>query len=198
MWYLEHSRSREGEAPGLDCLSLIYPRRFSPVSSRYVGLSCVPCNLFQEDVLHCLRDCSYQDLMWGSIDFNDQEFFADQNVVSWFKLGITWTTFHLFLVAVWWLWRVRNEAVIAKEDLSHHFFHREILSLASLIRLCGHVNSNIASTSRTITWNTSKEATTILNVKAIWSNLGPLVFGGLLFNEEGSWLHGFYGNIGVH
>lgn len=136
--------------------------------------------------------------MWRSIGFNDQEFFADQNVVAWFKLGITGTTSHLFLRVVWWLWCARNEAVIAKEDLSPHFIHREIWSLASLNCLCGHVNSNIASTSRTITWHTSKEAATILNVKGSnLVNLGPSVFGGLLRNEEGHWLHGFYGNIGV-
>jgi hypothetical protein len=44
--------------------------------------SCPRCNIDDETILHCLRDCKFVKFLWKSIGFTNQTFFQEENLYT--------------------------------------------------------------------------------------------------------------------
>ncbi|PNX76772.1 ribonuclease H, partial [Trifolium pratense] len=119
------------------------------------------------------------------------------HVYGWLRNGVDGPSKFLFLVAVWWIWRVRNQLCMENEVVSYFTLRMRIDNFAQRLKTC-FLQKNISPTTRMVRWNAQGGNGMILNVDG--SSIGiPGVsgFGGLIRNSNGGWIQGFARNIGI-
>ncbi|KAK7243101.1 hypothetical protein RIF29_37886 [Crotalaria pallida] len=126
-----------------------------------------------------------------------QNFATISDPVEWFKLGESHNS-PLFFATLWWIWKARNAMCIERRKIPRHSVINSIHNLSSLIK------SNLSNTVSTpspqkwIKWENPPSGSIAVNVDgSCKGNPGPAGFGGLLRDDSGKWLTGFYGHVGI-
>lgn len=152
---------------------------------------CKRYNSINEDSLHCLRNCTTSTQLWNSSEILNPDVYIENNVHSWFKLGLVCLNHLLFFVRLWWLWRAQNSTCIVDDELLLIQIKHNVSSLANLMSLAFHCSSK-TSNYRWVTWHPTRDCSIILNVDgSSIDNPGPSGFGGLLRHGDGAWIHEF-------
>lgn len=74
----------------------------------------------------------------------------------------------------------------------------EIHALAGVMRACFNGNIGTTTTERMVKWHSLRDRGVILNVDgSCFGNPGRAGFGGLLRDDDGTWIAGFLGYIGI-
>ena len=69
---------------------------------------CPRCQLVVEDTWHCIRDCRRAWEVWQELGFIRATNFLSGKIVDWIIQLVDSDQGHLFLSALWWIWRQRN------------------------------------------------------------------------------------------
>ncbi|XP_052307631.1 uncharacterized protein LOC127905130 [Populus trichocarpa] len=69
---------------------------------------CPRCQFAVEDTWHCIRDCRRAWEVWQELGFIGATNFLGGNIVDWIIQQVDSDQGHLFLSALWWIWRQRN------------------------------------------------------------------------------------------
>ena len=97
---------------------------------------CQRCGQDMETILHCLRDCDMSRNIWCMLDFGDDAFFSENQTLLWFKNSIRHRPTHIFVSAIWCLWRRRNAALLEGVIWSDWYTLHMVLSYAEDILRC--------------------------------------------------------------
>jgi ribonuclease HI len=183
LWTMLHS--------ALPTKAMLFHRRIIQDSS------CPRCNSSIETTIHCLRDCAFVKQVWTSLGYSDSDFFQGEDLYTWLRHGLDHHTSPLFMAALWLIWCARNKLCIENDFVSLYSLRLQIGNYAQLLRSC-FFNQSMASSTRMVKWNAHGGNSMILNVDgSSIGNPGVSGFGGLIRHADGTWIRGFYGNIGV-
>lgn len=156
---------------------------------------CSRCGNEDETLLHCLRDCSHSKIIWLKIGFTEPEFFVEGAPQIWLKTNATGARSTIFLAALWWTWRQRNQMCLSDEPWSLVRIQYQIQHAVEAIENALH-SEIIPTPGRTVRWNENNFNSFVLNVDG--SCLGTPIragFGGIIRNYAGLFLKGFSGYI---
>ncbi|KAK2448759.1 hypothetical protein QL285_008006 [Trifolium repens] len=98
---------------------------------------------------------------------------------------------------VWWIWRTRNSICIDNELVPLYTLKLRITEYAHLLQNC-FLHHHKESIPKLVRWNALGGTDMILNVDG--SSIGNpsiSIYGGIIRNADGVWIHGFFGNLGV-
>jgi hypothetical protein len=118
----------------------------------FQNISCPRCNMDEETIMHCLRDCEFVKCFLKSIGFTDHTFFQKENLYGWLRHGIDGSSVFSFKASIWWIWRARNQLCMKNELISYFNLRMCIENFVHLLRKCflKHVES---PTTRMVRWN---------------------------------------------
>ena len=153
---------------------------------------CSRCGEEDEDVLHCLLDCSFCFAVWREIGFGFTLGINNPDVMSWIKQMICHNNRSLFLARIWWVWHWRLNFIFYDTKWSiHQVIHNIFQSLHEFSLLDCTINQPEVCWQKTY-WQPPLIGYVTLNVD--WSvSLSKGVSGcrGVIRNDEGRWLLGF-------
>jgi len=69
---------------------------------------CPCCQFAVEDTWYCIRDCRRAWEVWSELGFIGATNFLGGNIVDWIIQQVNSNQGHMFLSALWWIWRQRN------------------------------------------------------------------------------------------
>jgi ribonuclease HI len=158
---------------------------------------CPRCNIHEETMLHCLRDCELVKFVWRSIGYSAPEFFMENDHYAWIRGNLRASSMFTYLAAVWCIWRARNLLCFNNEVTNTYSLRLRIEGLGLLLQN-GHGTNRASSSHDLVRWNALDGTGMILNVDgSSKGNPGVSGYGGLIRNAGGAWVHGFFGNLGV-
>ncbi|GMP90230.1 hypothetical protein CsSME_00041449 [Camellia sinensis var. sinensis] len=167
---------------------------------------CPKCGLYSEDLGHLLRECPHTRDIWTAIkDLNWWKEGCRQPLTEWVVFNLknknmfldnNWYLF--FTVILWQIWKSRNPMVF--ENVNHPIQ----VNLKSIWNYASEIKEAVSSplhpnstASESIYWRFSVPGTLKLNVDGCSKgNPGQAGYGGLLQDETGTWIWGYYGNLG--
>lgn len=160
--------------------------------------SCLCCHQHAESSLHCLRDCYPSWRIWCHLGFvSDVRFLAD-NPGQWLTGYAKNDKSCLSFATLWWLWIIRNKAVIEQALWTDsELVHRIHGTMEDFKILLEH---DTATTRQVLLvgWSPPMVGSVKINVdRSSLGNPGPPCFGGLIRDAQGEWVARFKGSIGV-
>lgn len=112
--------------------------------------------------------------------------FFNLGVGNWLWEGVKSHKFASFVAGIWWMWRKRNAQILAQEDIPLFKLKMEVIKLANIIYASKRPPHD-ATPPRMISWHSSREDVTVLNVDgSSIGNLGRSRFGGLPSRRDNS------------
>ncbi|XP_045831415.1 uncharacterized protein LOC123922770 [Trifolium pratense] len=158
---------------------------------------CPRCSVAPESIDHCLFRCAVSARLWRECGLNiSPRNSHDEDNFSWYKnLGKKHGTF--FFIVLWVVWCVRNDIIFNNHIES---IHTSMAKIFSLKKSCDSVfsttnTSPITSVNpRLVAWSRPTEGTMCLNVDgSLLGTTNTAGYGGLLCNNNGDFILGFYG-----
>ncbi|XP_028120068.1 uncharacterized protein LOC114317531 [Camellia sinensis] len=167
---------------------------------------CPRCGLYSEDLDHLLRKCSFTRDIWTAIqNFNWWEEGCRQPLTEWVVSNLknknmfldnNWYIF--FTVTLWQIWKSRN--LMGFENVNHSIQVnlKGIWNYASEIKDAFSYPIHPLSTApKSIFWRFPIAGTLKLNTDGCSKgDPGQAGYGGLLWDETGTWIWGYYDNLG--
>lgn len=144
--------------------------------------------------MHCVRDCRFSSIIWHNFGFPNHDFLSSNCAHDWIKTGSKDPRSMIFLAALWWLWRHRNQTCFNNETWSTTRLCFNIQNSADTIKKSFQSDSDLATSDRLVRWNNNNHLGHVLNVDG--SCLGSPIragFRGLIRNSAGFFLSGFSG-----
>jgi len=151
-----------------------------------------------ESIMHSLRDCPFVKNLWLALGFDNINFYLGNSLVTWLRQGAFSANNHLFFAALWWIWCARNSLCMENEIISIFSLKVKIYNLTALLRFVFSpaLSTNIGD--RYATWHPEESMAVVLNVDGSnFGNPGISGFGGVIRRNDGTWLYGFAGNVGI-
>ena len=104
----------------------------------------------------------------------------------------------VIFAAIWWIWHGRNHHVFNGANMKECWILRNIAHDVNAYKSNLSIDAIFASNPRWIRWIWPRDGIVKLNVDGCSKrNLGKAGIGGLLRGDNGQWLFGFIGFIGV-
>jgi len=122
------------------------------IQSRPIA-TCFRCNLHAETFVHYVCYCNYSTNNWSHFRFNYLDFFSDMIDHDWLKNGWMGPCRFLFVAALWWSWRHRNNMLFSNETWYIHHLSFNIQSMVQNFKACFKPTSNVTLESRFMKWN---------------------------------------------
>ncbi|KAF7807491.1 Transposon TX1 uncharacterized [Senna tora] len=167
----------------------------------------VECNLAPETTLHCLRDCNHAWRIWDHFGFMTMKDFRCDCMWDWILLftskqnrsSSSETCDITFLCVLWWQWRFRNDNVLGSSSLTHATICRVIKSWnASLISSLSHSKVRLVHEDRLVGWRKLEKNQLKINTDGnSLGNPSRAGFGGIIRDDNGSWILGFSDQLGI-
>lgn len=74
--------------------------------------------------------------IWGSLGLTEVVFYDVMDIKEWLHSGILLNSSHIFIAAVWWIWRSRNSFCLGSEAENFYKLKRDIQLYADTIYHC--------------------------------------------------------------
>ncbi|KAF7814031.1 cytochrome P450 71A1-like [Senna tora] len=166
---------------------------------------CRRCNYSEETIVHCLRDCPAAKATWLHFGFGSTLNFFNYDLNSWILsfTGLRRNDHRLddvkFLCIIYGSWKHRNTCVIDGGSPNYIKLHKEIELDIDMAWQVFSDSANISSCdSRCVSWSKPKQGMIKLNTDgSSFGNPGMAGYGGIFRNEDGGWLCGYSGFIGI-
>ena len=169
---------------------------------------CPLCHSGNESILHALRDCDVVKPVWSQLGVNslNNRFFTS-NVFVWLEENgtnhqvsghyyIPWST--TFLFAIWIIWKHRNQVLFKNQGPNPQLaklITRSVLEYSFCVARTREASSRVP---RPIRWTKPDSGWFKLNTDgSSLNNLGIARGGGLIRDDNGSWIVGFARKVGV-
>ncbi|XP_019164336.1 PREDICTED: uncharacterized protein LOC109160503 [Ipomoea nil] len=167
-----------------------------------IDARCINCHAYEEDVLHCLRDCAAAKEIWEVfLPSGAQRWFFRLNVDTWFTRNVTgklvenkegnWKS--MFAIIAWWIWNWRCKKTFNEDSWSLtrriDWIKEQVESTTrAFLRQKLHIRTKMdVAGNRPIT-----QAWTLLNTDASFSPGSSMTgCGGVLRDHGGHWIKGF-------
>ena len=105
---------------------------------------------------------------------------------------------HFLCASFWWIWKSRNAEVLSGDPKRSFVVIRYIQLDVSTWMVDKNVTDCIVSVARLVKWVWPSQGFIKLNVDGSFrGNSGSARFGGLARGDDGRWIFGFYGSIGL-
>jgi len=159
---------------------------------------CMRCLNSGESIMHCFQDFPFVKYLWLALGFDDINFYLENSMVTWLRQGTFSANNHLFSVGLWWIWCARNSLCLENEIISIFSVKVKIYNLAALLRFAfsSVLSTNIGGCY--VTWYPEESMVVVLNIDGNgFGNPSLNGFSGFLRRNDGSWLNGFAGNVGI-
>ena len=160
---------------------------------------CNRCSGGLEDGLHCFRDCPHSLEIWTRLGFIATDDFFHQHLLSWVEIHLRRPRGVLFLVVLWWCWRLRNEMVLGNVKWSiQDVLHRIDVTYRDVATCWGADDLDIVPVAKEVKWMPPQMGWIKLNTDgSCLGNPRKAGFGGLLRDDQGAWIHGFSAKIDI-
>ena len=172
-----------------------------------IDTACPHCLSRSESILHALRDCHVVKKVWHQLGVHplDNIFFSS-NLQEWLVSNCSsksiraagqapWN--HIFMFAVWLIWQGRNKLVFENKRLNPKIDGDIVYKAIEYFHCAGKALMSKHKIMKQIKWDKPTNGWRKLNVDgASMGNSGMAGGGGLLRDDEGSWLGGFARRIG--
>jgi ribonuclease HI len=158
---------------------------------------CPRCTTLPESIEHCLFACAESVDIWRGcgLDFLLPTT-TDVDLFQWCR-QVNMSHGSIIFIVMWVIWCSRNDFIFNNNKVMVHVSVAKVLALTSCCSAAFETNSlgsNQAVDQQLVSWSCPHEGTICLNVDG--SMLGSLQtagFGGLIRNNFGAFLKGFYG-----
>ncbi|KAJ1438615.1 Reverse transcriptase zinc-binding domain [Sesbania bispinosa] len=131
--------------------------------------ACGRCSSLAEDINHCLRSYPHALEVWQRIGLHRDPGFNLVEVIPWIKTMCAGVNGSLFLAALWWQWRWRNNLALDDKKWSIEYVIRNIyISCDDFVHLLGpqeHTHPDIICC---VKWTPPPTNTIKLNVDGSW------------------------------
>jgi len=150
---------------------------------------CQQCGKYDEDVLHCLRDCAPSEEVWQLISsVNHRCLFSFTSWKTWLQTMSKGVFGIMFAITIWWICRFRNNHILGdKQWKTQNVIHFIDIMCTDLTFI------NIHSSERHIkchmvNWTPPPDGCVKLNVDGSCGASGDIGSGGLLRDNKGNWI----------
>ena len=159
---------------------------------------CDRCGLSMEDILHCLKDCPKSRNIWVWLRLWELDFFEENDTFTWIMKGAASSFATVFLAGIWWIWRARCREILTRDPWPEWEVLRNINLMAQDISSFLMQSSVGTSQPRHVSWIRPPPNGFKLDVDgSALGNPGRAGFGGLIRNDDGQWVKGFSGFVGI-
>lgn len=172
--------------------------------------TCLRCHSSCESTLHILRDCAKAKAIWKNFsDDNYRNANTNLEIPDWLSLnlfglrgknfnGITWP--EMFAVIIWQIWKDRNKETIAKEKFCLQVSSKNIMEFAKEIKWAFDQKKStgmkiLNPRGGDTNWCCSITGNMKLNTDASCSEGQRTGIGGVIRNDKGEWVRGYYGRV---
>ncbi|KAJ6420916.1 hypothetical protein OIU84_028322 [Salix udensis] len=153
---------------------------------------CPRCQFAVEDTWHCIRDCRRAWEVWEELGFVGTTNFLGGNTVDWIIQQVDSDQGHLFLSALWWIWRQRNCFAFGNHYEGDVWLRRNIWRMASDSHMAWGEDMKVTKETIQILWQRPPWDFVKINVDgSSLGNLGRIGAGGLIRASTGNFLVGF-------
>lgn len=151
----------------------------------------------QESILHALKDCPQAKRIWEALQLFHLFDPAISDVTIWVQTNSMADYGVTFILTCWFIWRSRNEQVFNDTCWPTWLIINKIKSELDIILLTfgSHPCWN---NPHEVVWLPPADGSIKVNVDgSSFGNPGQAGYGGLVRNNLGEWICGFYGSCGV-
>ncbi|KAL5171611.1 putative ribonuclease H protein [Glycine soja] len=159
-----------------------------------LDVNCCRCGIFQEDILHLLRDS--QKTKWSYLNWPGSNASHQNNSKDCIQNNIKGDKGILFSITCWFIWRSRNEEIFNDKVQPVWHIANQIHTLNDIIYK--DVTQSLQQPSpMLVLWIAPPGNVMKLNTDgSAFGNLGQAGFGGIIRDNLGNWHTGFMGSCG--
>lgn len=114
--------------------------------------------------MHCIRDCRFSRNIWQKLGFTTHDFFSSNCAYDWLKTGTKNGRSVIFIAALWWIWRHRNQMCFNNDIWSITRLCTNIQNSEDVINKSFLSDGATTHSNRLVRWNSSNHHCHILNV----------------------------------
>ncbi|KAL0005366.1 hypothetical protein SO802_012927 [Lithocarpus litseifolius] len=167
---------------------------------------CCVCNNERESIIHAIRDCSFAKSVWDNFSTaSDIPGFYNLDLCPWLKINLNFQSLRsdlmpwkvLFSFVVWNLWVHRNNVAFKGVRLNQNLWSHIKHAATEFLFCAGKTGRAVTREARSVRWLRPSPGWVRLNTDgSSLGNPGKAGGGGLIRDENGSWIKGFIRNIG--
>ncbi|KAJ1390058.1 Ribonuclease H domain [Sesbania bispinosa] len=162
----------------------------------FIPAVCPLCLTEDESLPHCLIHCHLARGVWESLHlFSHIQPKQEAGWLTWVKDN--YSKFgNVFVIALWKIWCARNKFIFQSESVTVQQVVSQILAYSFYVyKAFDHQEDLITKEGRLVSWQRPLRGYITLNVNGS-AHLGRASYGGLLRDDRGCWIAGFWGNLG--